>query len=67
MKPERRTRKLNLVKKLTKPQKLTRAEKQSQIRTALLQAAAKVVGEVGYSAAMVSTITRRAGVAQGTF
>ncbi len=26
-----------------------------------------MVGEVGYSAAMVSTITRRAGVAQGTF
>ncbi len=67
MKPERRKRKLPLVKRLGKAQKLTRAQKQSQIRAALLEAAAKVVGEVGYSAAMVSTITRRAGVAQGTF
>ncbi|MBR1087663.1 TetR/AcrR family transcriptional regulator [Bradyrhizobium manausense] len=67
MKPERQKRKLTLVKKLGKAQKLTRAQKQSQIRAALLEAAAKVVGEVGYSAAMVSTITRRAGVAQGTF
>lgn len=67
MKPEGRKRKLPLVKKLGKAQKLTRAQKQSQIRAALLEAAAKVVGEVGYSAAMVSTITRRAGVAQGTF
>jgi AcrR family transcriptional regulator len=67
VKPERRKRKLPLVKRLGKAQKLTRAQKQSQIRAALLEAAAKVVGEVGYSAAMVSTITRRAGVAQGTF
>jgi AcrR family transcriptional regulator len=67
VKPERRKRKLPLVKRLGKAQKLTRAEKQSHIRVALLEAAAKVVGEVGYSAAMVSTITRRAGVAQGTF
>lgn len=67
MKSERRTRKLPLVKKLGRAQKLTRAEKQSHIRAALLDAAARVVGEVGYSAAMVSTITRRAGVAQGTF
>ena len=67
MKPERRKPKLTLVKRLGKAQKLTRAQKQSQIRAALLEAAAKVVGEVGYSAAMVSTITRRAGVAQGTF
>jgi len=58
---------LPLVKRLGKAQKLTRAQKQSHIRTALLEAAAKVVGEVGYSAAMISTITRRAGVAQGTF
>lgn len=67
MKPERRKRKLTLVKKLGRAQKLTRAQKQSHIRAALLEAAAKVVGEVGYSASMVSTITRRAGVAQGTF
>ena len=55
MKPERRKRKLTLVKILGKAQKLTRVQKQSLIRTALLEAAAKVVGEVGYSAAMVST------------
>lgn len=67
MKSKRSPRKLALVKKLGRPQKLTRALKQSYVRTALLQAAAKVVGEVGYSAAMVSTITREAGVAQGTF
>lgn len=67
MKSKRSTRKLALVKKLGRPQKLTREVKQNYVRTALLQAAAKVVGEVGYSAAMVSTITREAGVAQGTF
>jgi len=47
--------------------KLSRAEKHEQIRKALLQAAAKVVGAEGYSDAMVSAITARAGVAQGTF
>lgn len=67
MKSKRTPRKLALVKKLGRPQKLTRAVKQTYVRTALLEAAAKVVGEVGYSAAMVSTITRQAGVAQGTF
>ena len=67
LKPKRPTRQLKLVKKLARPQKLTRAAKQNYIRAALLEAAAKVVGEVGYSAAMVSTITRRVGVAQGTF
>lgn len=66
-KAKRPTRQLKLVKKLGRPQKLTRAAKQNYIRAALLEAAAKVVGEVGYSAAMVSTITRRVGVAQGTF
>lgn len=67
VKPKQPTRKLKLVKKLGRPQKLTRAAKQSYIRAALLESAAKVVGEIGYSAAMVSAITRRAGVAQGTF
>jgi AcrR family transcriptional regulator len=51
----------------TRGPKLSRAEKHEQIRKALLHAAAKVVGAEGYSAAMVSTITARAGVAQGTF
>lgn len=61
------SRKIALVKKLARPQKLTRAEKQSQIRMALLEAAAKTVGQVGYSAAMITTITSQAGVAHGTF
>lgn len=47
--------------------KVSRAEKHDQIRTALFDAAVKVVGAEGYSAAMVSAITARAGVAQGTF
>lgn len=51
----------------TRGPKLSRAQKHEQIRKALLQAAAKVVGAEGYSAAMVSAITARAGVAQGTF
>ena len=49
------------------PGKLSRAEKHDQIRKALFDAAIKVVGAEGYSAAMVSAITARAGVAQGTF
>jgi AcrR family transcriptional regulator len=61
------SRKIALVKKLARPQKLSRAAKQNQIRMALLDAAAKIVGEVGYSAALISTITSQAGVAQGTF
>jgi AcrR family transcriptional regulator len=44
-----------------------RAEKSGQIREALLQAAADVVGEVGYANASITLITQRAGVAQGTF
>lgn len=62
-----KSRNIALVKKLSRPQKLTRAAKQKKIHLALLDAAANIVGEVGYSAAMVSTITKRAGVAQGTF
>lgn len=47
--------------------KPTRAEKVEQTRNALLRAAAEVVGEQGYMGAMISLITARAGVAQGTF
>lgn len=47
--------------------KLSRAEKSQKIRDDLFGAAAKVVGEVGYSNAMVAMITARAEVAQGTF
>lgn len=44
-----------------------RSEKSELIRTALLKAAAEVVGEVGYAEASVTRITQKAGVAQGTF
>ena len=47
--------------------KLTRAEKSQKIKDDLFHAAAKVVGELGYSNAMVSKITAEAKVAQGTF
>lgn len=45
----------------------TRAERSETIRRALFRAAAEVVGEVGYADALVSRITGRANVAQGTF
>jgi len=45
----------------------TRVQKSERIRSALLAAAADVVGEVGYAEASISLITHRAGVAQGTF
>lgn len=44
-----------------------RAERSEQIRTALIEAAADVVGEVGYADASIARITAKAGVAQGTF
>lgn len=49
------------------PRKLTRAEKGQKIKRDLFAAAARVVGEVGYSAAQVSRITAAANVGQGTF
>lgn len=49
------------------PRKLTRAEKGQKIKQDLFNAAAKVVGEVGYSNAQVSRITSAANVGQGTF
>lgn len=49
-----------------KPRK-TRAEKSAENRRALMQAAAEVVGEVGYREASIARITQRAGLAQGTF
>lgn len=42
-------------------------EKGKATRQALLNAAEEVFGEMGYDGASVSEITRRAGVAQGTF
>jgi AcrR family transcriptional regulator len=47
--------------------RMTRAEKAEHTRTALFQAAAEVVGKVGYAEASIAEITRLAGVAQGTF
>jgi AcrR family transcriptional regulator len=47
--------------------KLRRAEKAVETRNALLRAAAKVVGEHGYSEASIARITREAGLAEGTF
>ena len=44
-----------------------RVEKSEQLRDALVQAAAAVVGEVGYANASIALITARANVAQGTF
>lgn len=46
---------------------LSRAEQRQITRQALIDAASHVVGEQGYAGATVSAITRRAGVAQGTF
>lgn len=47
--------------------RVPRAERSEQIRTSLIEAAAAVVGEVGYADASVARITALAGVAQGTF
>jgi AcrR family transcriptional regulator len=54
--------------KKAKPKpKLRRAEKVEENLRALFRAAAKVVGEVGYTAASIASITQAAGLAQGTF
>jgi AcrR family transcriptional regulator len=45
----------------------TRAERSESTLRALFDAAAEVVGEVGYADASIARITGRAGVAQGTF
>jgi len=45
----------------------SRLEKSGLLRDALLQAAAAVVGEVGYANASIALITAKVGVAQGTF
>jgi AcrR family transcriptional regulator len=55
---------LTIDRRRTKP---TRAQKVERTRAALLEAAAKVVGEVGYMGASVTAITSRAQVGQGTF
>ena len=50
----------------TKP-KLTRAERNDEVKRRLFEAAAKVVGRLGYAEASVARITELAQVAQGTF
>ena len=64
------TRKLLLTstpKKKTLVPKLTRKEKSLRTRAALLDSAARIVGEVGYEEAQVAAITARAKIAHGTF
>lgn len=47
--------------------KKTRAEKSIENRNSILEAAAEIVGELGYAEASIARITQRAGLAQGTF
>ena len=47
--------------------KLSRAERNDEVKRRLFDAAAKVVGHLGYAEASVARITERADVAQGTF
>src|SRR5580693_8034117 len=47
--------------------KLTRAERNDEVKRRLFDAAAKIVGRLGYAEASVARITEAAGVAQGTF
>lgn len=45
----------------------TRVQRSEEVRDALFQAAAEVVGEYGYIDASITRITQRANLAQGTF
>lgn len=47
--------------------RLSREERSADVREAIFQAAAKVVGEYGYANASIAKITELAGFAQGTF
>lgn len=47
--------------------KKTRVQRSEEVRDALFQAAAEVVGEYGYIEASITRITQRANLAQGTF
>src|ERR1700676_4989930 len=47
--------------------KLSRAERNEEVKRRLFDAAAKVVGRLGYAEASVARITELADVAQGTF
>lgn len=50
-----------------KPRKMTRVERSAATRDALFDAAAKIVGEVGYPDAQIAAITAKARVAHGTY
>src|SRR6202171_3352656 len=47
--------------------KLSRAERNDEVKRRLFDAAAKIVGRLGYAEASVARITELAQVAQGTF
>jgi len=47
--------------------KKTRVQRSEEVRDALFQAAAEIVGEYGYIDASITRITQRASLAQGTF
>jgi len=51
----------------TSATKKTRVQRSEEVRDALFQAAAEVVGEHGYIDASITRITQRANLAQGTF
>jgi AcrR family transcriptional regulator len=51
----------------TKPRRPNRLERSEQRRQALFDAAARVVGRLGYAGASIAEITRESQVAQGTF
>ncbi|QUS38647.1 TetR/AcrR family transcriptional regulator [Tardiphaga alba] len=62
-----RIRKTTTVAQSNDDPKPTRAEKVARNRKALLEAGAEVVGEVGYEEATIAEISKRAGLAHGTF
>lgn len=50
-----------------RPSAKPRTQRGQETRAAILRAAEAVIGEIGYAAASIADITRRAGIAQGTF
>jgi len=51
----------------TRPKRATRQERAENLRRKILAAAAKVVGQYGYTDASIGRITEEADIAQGTF
>jgi AcrR family transcriptional regulator len=58
---------MTMLKTKESGKRLTRAEKSTQVRQNLLEAAIDIVGKYGYADASIARITERANVAQGTF